>query len=148
VSVLAPLAALCVGTGCYRTVSAAPAALTPGSTVHLVLTPQGETDLAPRLGPETIAVDGRVESVGTDGVALVVSRTRKRTGATIPWIGERVTIPASAIAQSQQRTLDRGRSVLSGALVGAATIGALAALIAQLGAGRGDDGGGPIGPTP
>ena len=144
-----PVAAVCLGAGCYRTVSAAPSALAPGATVHLFLTPQGETDLAGRLGPETIAVDGRVESVGSDGVALVVSRTQKRTGATIPWIGERVTIPASAIAQSQQRTLDRGRSVLTGALLGAAAIGALVALIAQHGAGSGDDGsGGPIGPTP
>jgi hypothetical protein len=117
--------------------------------VHLFLTPQGEADLAGRLGPDTIADHGRVESVGGDGVALVVSRTQKRTGGTIPWIGERVTIPASAIAQSEQRTLDRGRSVLAGALIAAAAVGALVALIAQHGAGTGDDGsGGPIGPTP
>jgi hypothetical protein len=147
-STVAAVVAFCVGTGCYRTVAAAPTAFTPGSTVHLVLTPQGETDLAPRLGPETIAVEGRVDSVGSGGVALVVSRTRKRTGATIPWIGERVTIPAAAIAQSQQRTLDRRRSILTGVLAGAATIAALAVLIAQHGAGSGDEGGGPVGPTP
>jgi len=145
------VAASPLGTACYRAVPVAPAAvaaLTPGAAVRLYLSPQGTTDLAPRLGPETIAVDGTIDSVGANGIALVVSRTTKSFGGTIPWIGERVTIPTGAVAHAERRALDRRRTVVVAASTAVAAGAALVALIAQHGAGSGTEGGGGVTPTP
>jgi len=150
---VAPAAlALIAGAGCYRHVPVAPSDLAtaaPGATVRLFLTPTGTTQLAPRLGPETISLDGRVERASADSVALVVSRTTKAYGGTIAWVGERVTIPMPLVAHAERRMLDRGRTA-GMALSGAAAAGAaLAVLLGQHGAGSGSDpGNGGGGPSP
>jgi hypothetical protein len=143
---LAPLA------GCYHYVplSAAPAAPPPaGANVRLYLTPQGMTELEPRLGPQTATVLGRVSDATERGVTLVVSETRKAYGgAAVRWIGEQVTIPAATIARAERRTLDRRRTLFAGASVLLAAVAGFALLTALNGEGRGgDDGGGPT-PTP
>lgn len=145
---LTALAALVGATACYRSVDAPPAALAPGAVVALFLTPDGERALAPRLGEATTIVEGRVERTDTAGVALVVSRTTKRYGGTVPWLGERVTVPAGAIAEARARVVDRRRTTLATLGVAAAAVAALAVLVAQHGTGRGDEGGGGGGPTP
>jgi hypothetical protein len=119
-----------------------------GADVRLYLTPQGMTELAPRLGPSTAAVIGRVGDVSDGLVTVRVSETRKSDGgAAVRWIGEQVTIPTATIARAERRTLDRRRTVLASVL-GALAVGAGFAILASAGgAGRGDDGGGG-GPTP
>lgn len=136
------------GTACYRTVDAAPTAFQPGASVRLYLTNEGETTLAPKLGPETVRVEGRVERVTPDSVALVVSRTAKRFGGTLPWLGEHVTVPTRVIARSDVRVPDRKKTTLATVIAAAGAVIAIAALMAQNGAGKGDDGGGGGGPTP
>jgi hypothetical protein len=148
---LAAAVLLSLPSGCYRYVPAEPTVPPPaGATVRLYLTPQGMTELAPRLGPSTAAVIGRVgEGDSSDGVVtVVVSETRKSDGgATVRWIGEHVTIPTAAIARAERRTLDRRRTVLASVL-GALGLGAAFAILASTGGGgRGDDAGGG-GPTP
>jgi len=139
----APLAA------CYRNVPVDPAPLAPGSAVRLYLTGDGTAQLASRLGPQTLAVDGRVDSVGAGGVTVVVSQTTKTFGGTIAWMGERVTIPTGDIARAEARVLDRRRTVTLAAGAAGVALAAMAALIAQHGSGSGQEnpGGGP-GPTP
>jgi hypothetical protein len=142
------LLALSAGSvGCYRNVPVDPAPLPPGAVVRLWLTPDGAAQLAPRLGPQTLAVDGRVDSVGAGGVTVVVSQTTKTFGGTIPWLGERVTVPTADIAHAERRVPDRRRTVLAAASAALAAGAAMVVLIVQHGAGAGSDGGGP-GPTP
>ena len=142
------VALLAAAAGCYQTVNVAPGALAPGANVRIDLTSDGERELAPRLGDETVRVEGRVETATPDAVGLVVSRTVKKFGGTVPWIGERVTIPTRVIAHAGRRDIDRQRTTLAAAGAAAAAIAAFVVLVAQHGAGRGDDGGGGGGPTP
>jgi hypothetical protein len=132
--------------GCYRYVPVA-AAPAPGAEVRLYLTPDGASRLAPALGPQTAIVAGRVEASRDEGVSLVMSSTTKAYGATTRWIGERVTIPAAAIARGERRVLDRRRSLLAGAGVALATAAGYAVLRAVRGGGADAGGGGPT-PTP
>jgi hypothetical protein len=139
VSLLPSAVALSLGTACYRQVPVETAALAPDATVRVFLSPSGEAELAPKLGAETIAVDGRVERVDAAGIALVVSRTTKRLGGTVPWIGERVTIPTTSIARTEHRALDRHRTIFFAAAGGIAAAAAIAVLIAQAGGGSGTE---------
>jgi hypothetical protein len=122
--------------------------LVPGTTVRLYLTGDGTAALASRLGPQTLAVDGRVDSVGPGGITLVVSQTTKTFGGTIAWMGEHVTIPTSDVARAERRVLDRRRTTTVALATALAAGAAIGALIAQHGAGSGSEGGGPVGPTP
>jgi hypothetical protein len=135
-------------TSCYRYVPAGDVRPATGSEVRLYLTPQGAERLAPRLGPATAAVEGRVRGEGPDGLALTVTATtRAYDGGTIRWTGEPVTIPADAIARADRRTLDRGRSAtaIGGAIL--ATVATFLVLRSTRGGGSGEGGAGP-GPTP
>ena len=148
---LAAAVLLSVPSGCYRYVPAEPTVTPPpGTTVRLYLTPQGMLALAPRLGPSTAAVFGRVGGEASDGVVPVqVSETRKADGgAAVRWIGEQVAIPTATIARAERRTLDRRRTVLASVL-GALGLGAAFAILASVGGGGRDDvSGGGGGPTP
>jgi hypothetical protein len=148
---LASLATAVLLAGCYHyvPVPAAPAAPPPaGADVRLYLTPQGMTELEPRLGPQTASVIGRVSDASDGAVTLVVSETRKAYGgAAVRWIGERVTIPAATIARAERRALDRRRTAIMSASVLLATVAGFAILAATTGEGRGGDNGGPS-PTP
>jgi hypothetical protein len=146
---LAAAVLLSLPSGCYRYVPAEPTVPPPaGATVRLYLTPQGMTELAPRLGPSTAAVIGRV-GAASDGVVTVhVSETRKSDGGgAVRWIGEQVAIPTATIARAERRTLDRQRTVLASVL-GALAAGAAFAILASTGGGGRDDAGGGPGPTP
>ena len=141
------LAAL-LATACYRNVPVDPAPLAAGAVVRLYLTGDGTTRLEPRLGSQTIALDGRVEGVAADGVTLDVSQTTKSFGGTVSWMGERVTVPTGLIARAERRVFDRKRTTLAAAAGACVAVAAIAALIAQHGAGSGTENPGGVGPTP
>ena len=140
-------AAAASGSACYRRVPVDPAPLAPGAAVRLYLTGDGTAQLAPRLGPQTLAVDGRVDSVGAGGVTVVVSQTTKTFGGTIAWMGERVTIPTGVIARAEYRVLDRRRTMTAAASAAGVALAAMVALIVTHGNGGGSQNGGD-GPNP
>ena len=140
---LAPLAV-----ACYRSVPVDPAPLASGNVVRLYLTGDGTARLEPRLGPQTIAVDGRVDSVGSGGISLVVSQTTKSFGGTVTWMGERLTIPTGYVARAERRVFDRRRTMVVAVGAAGAAAAAIAALIAQHGAGSGTENPGNVNPTP
>jgi hypothetical protein len=144
-----PLAfgALALAAACYRSVPVDPAPLPPGADVRLYLTGDGTAQLAPRLGPQTVAVDGRVDSVGAGGVTVVVSRTTKQFGDKVAWVGERVTIPTGVIARAEHRVLDRRRTFTVAASAAGVALAVMVALIATHGNGAGSQTPGD-GPTP
>ncbi len=112
--------------------------------VRIYLTADGTTQLTPRLGPQTLVVDGRVERATETDATLVVSQTMKALGDRVAWAGERVTIPTAVVARAEVRALDRRRTIVTAALAAAGAIAGFVVLIAQAGGGGGDEGGGGI----
>ena len=129
--------ALCVG--CYRYVplpAAGVASVTPGSDVRLHLTGDGSARVAAALGTPAAVLAGRAERADRDSVSLLVSETGAAgADATTRWVGERVTLPFSAVARGERRTLDRRRSFLVGAGIVLAAAASYAALRAATGGG-------------
>ena len=87
--------------------------------------------MAPVLGRGTVAAEGRLSSVTDVAYVLAVSATLKAsddgtvdTTRTV-WAGESVTIPRSAVAGIQARTLNRSRTATAfgvGAIVTAIAV--------------------------
>lgn len=145
------LLAIAVSTlgGCYRYTGVEILHPQPGAQVRLQLTRAGADALATRLGPGTAAVEGTVRGEGDQGLELTVTQTtRWGDGGTVRWTGEPVTIPRDAIARTEQRTLDRGRSFAAGGVAVLATIGTFLILKATRGGGSGSDSPGGTPPTP
>ena len=128
--------------GCYRytAMSGAPGA---GTDVRIHLTEAGGASLAPVLGAGTTSVTGRVISATDTDLVLVVSETGRPDGR-VSWGGERITLPRSALASAEHRSLDRRRTV-GVAAIGLGAAGVIAYLVNLLGSSSGgDDGGGVI----
>jgi hypothetical protein len=116
--------------GCYRYAAIAPSETVPTSDVRLNLSASGASVLAPRLGRSTIAVEGRVLQVTDSSYTLAVPSTLARapedetsTVRTV-WARESVSIPKSAVAGVEQRSLDGRRTAM------AAGIGTVLAVLA------------------
>src|SRR5262249_26634635 len=119
--------------GCYRYVPIGPNAAAPTYDVRLTLTAAGALSLAPTLGRSTTLVEGTILSVTDSTYLLAVSSTLKpdaedATSVTrMVWAGESVSIPRSAVAGVEQRSLDHRRTAMA---MGVATaLGVLAAKI-------------------
>ena len=132
-------------TACYVNRPLTTALPSPGQRVYVRLTDQGSIDLARDSGPQMIAIEGTVANAADGEIALRVTRTEQRNGVDVSWAQEPVTVPRSAIASIQERTLDKRKSWLFAAGLGGLAI-AVAILIgtgALSGVGGEDDGGGP-----
>ena len=128
--------------GCYRytAMSGAPGA---GTDVRIHLTEAGGASLASVLGAGTTSVTGRVISANDTDLVLVVSETGRPDGR-VSWGGERITLPRSALASAEHRSLDRWRTVGVSA-IGLGAAGVIALLVNKLSSSSGgDDGGGVI----
>ena len=129
-------------TGCYKYTPLATADPAPGARIAVDLTPTGSDTLARFVGPNVMAIEGRVvEAAGSD-LLLAVSVVRKRTGEEDFWKGETVSIPRGVVSGLRQRRLATGRTLLLAGAVAAlgATVGAAAS---GGGSGGGGGGGGP-----
>ena len=129
--------------GCYRytPMSDVPGA---GTDVRIHLTEAGGASLAPVLGAGTTSVTGRVMSATDTDLVLLVSETGRADGR-VSWGGERITLPRSALASAEHRSLDRWRTVGVSAIGIGAAGGVIALLVSAFGSGSGgDDGGGVV----
>jgi len=113
------------------------------------LTQAGSASLAPVLGRGTVAVEGRVAIATDTSYVLAVAATLKpvddgtaSTSRTV-WAGESVSVPRNAIASTEGRTLDRGRTttLLTAGAVAAALAVKLIVHTLGSGGGGGDTGG-------
>ncbi len=103
--------------GCYRytPVHSVPA---PGVVVRLVLTPAGALALTPTLGVGTIAVEGMVIGATDTAYVVAMSGTRKGDDAqVVVWAGEHVIIPRTAVDHTEERALDRRRTMTAAGVV-------------------------------
>jgi hypothetical protein len=126
---------------CYRytPTTHAPAA---GTDVRIHLTEGGAASLAPVLGAGTRSVTGRVVSATESDLILTVSETG-RDATRVSWGGERITLPRSAVAHAEHRSLDGWRTVGVTA-IGVGAAGAIALLVNAISSSSGGDGDGPI----
>lgn len=127
--------------GCYRYAAVEPTGIAPASDVRLDLTAAGASALVPTLGQSTTAVEGKILRVTDSTYVLGVSSTLKRaeddeTSFTrTVWAGESVSIPRSAVAGVELRSLDRRRTIMAASLV--TVLGVLAAEVIVHGIGSG-----------
>ena len=140
---------LCLATGCYRYTPTTAGAPAPGAEVRLALTQAGSASLAPVLGRGTVAVEGRVAIATDTSYVLAVAATLKpvddgtaSTSRTV-WAGESVSVPRTAVASTEGRTLDRARTttLLTAGAVAAALAVKLIVHTLGSGGGGGDTGG-------
>lgn len=113
--------------GCFNNVPLQGNDPAPRSRVVVRLTPGGSDEVARQVGPRVVAIEGDVGEVHDDAIQMFVRVTEEQSGVDAPWRGESVTIPRSAIASVEERTLSRRRSIL---MVGAIAVGAI--LIARI----------------
>jgi hypothetical protein len=112
--------------GCYTYLPVSPTPPAPQERGAVVLNDQGRFLLGERLGPSIARVEGVLVAADARQVTLDVTGVRDMRGATSLWSGERVDIPADAIAGFQSRVLSRSRSVLlASAMVGAVAVATL-----------------------
>jgi hypothetical protein len=128
---LAAIALSLFASGCYRYAAVEPSAAAPTSDVRLTLTAASALVLVPTVGGATVAVEGRILRVTDSTYVLAVSSTLKpadedpASKSRTVWAGESVSIPRSAVAGVEQRSLDNRRTAMA---VGVATVlGVLAA---------------------
>jgi hypothetical protein len=140
--------------GCYRYSAIEPTAAVPDSEVRLNLTPAGSLALVSTLGVSTAAAEGRIVRLTDNGYVLAVSSTLKRTDENpesmtrTVWAGDSVSIPRSAVASVEQRSLDRRRTTVAASV--ATILGVLAAkiIVHGIGSSGSESGTGPPVVTP
>lgn len=119
----------------------------PGERVRLVLTPEGTTELARFLGPNVAVAEGRFTIVDADSsLRLAVDIVQTTNGLQQHWTGEgTVGFPPQYVSELQQRTLDRGRSIVAAT---ALTVSLIVTAILALRSGGAGSGGQPPPPPP
>lgn len=133
VAVVSATASFVAG-GCYRYAPMDVESPSLGTSVRVQLTDAGALTMAPLIGARVEFLDGRITSAADTALTLSVTGTTDRFGNEVPWRGEHVMIPRSALAGFQRRTLDRKRSYLFG--------GVAVGLVAAVGVGFGINGSG------
>ncbi len=139
------LVATTAAAGChsYRPVSSAAVAVR--DEVQVTLTPEGSRALVPVLGPGVRMVEGVVrERQGDGAVVLTGTQLLLEDGDRRPGPRAPVVIAADAVARSDRRTLDRGRTRLTvAAIAGGFTAVVVSVLRSTRFRGQGQTGQGP-----
>jgi len=95
----------------------------PGREVQVNLNVIGRTELANQVGAEVRSVTGRLDAADTSGLTVAISKTTVMNGEDNGWHGEPVVIPHRYIAQTEERTLSRGKTIALMALLAGAASG-------------------------
>jgi hypothetical protein len=106
------ISAACLTTACYSYSPLTTPSPEPGTYVAVTLTDAGSQELARYLGPSVFVVRGRVLDRTEQGLAVSVSSVELQRGDALPWAGERVELPSTAIASLDVRRLAKGRTLL------------------------------------
>lgn len=111
------LAVYAAGLGACYSYAPPPAGVTPpaGADIRIALTDAGTAQLVSLLGPRVAFVEGTLMQTGSDSVVMRAAQTVGTDGRENAWNGERVAMPASAVASLRTRQIDRGRSALAAA---------------------------------
>lgn len=130
--------ALLVSMGCYRLQPVAGQPLPLGSVVSLGITDAGRTILGGQMGPEVLAIEGRLVQKDSAEYVVAVAQVRLLRGGIQVWSGEHVRVKSEFVSVVSEEQFSGRRT----ALVGVAAVGVVAFLISQgiLGSLIGDEG--------
>ncbi len=119
---VARLLTLALLAGCYKFVPVAGG--TPArAIVRVRLNEQGATTLGKRLGVAPATLEGEVLDATRDSLVIrMTASTSAFTAQRVTWVGERVAIPADAVASTERRTLDKRRTMVVAASAVAGSI--------------------------
>ena len=110
---------------CYRYVPLRAPVPAVGTELRSHLTQEGVASMAPTLGRNVVAFDGRLLSTGSDVWRFAVSETRTGDARSIGWDGAPVDISRSLIGRMEQRVLDRPKTIRTAilAVLGGVAVG-------------------------
>jgi hypothetical protein len=108
---LALFASTLFSLGCYGYYRPSTAVLA-GRQIEISLTDSGSLALAPQLGFNVEAVDGRLVRDSASSYLVSVTGIRKRDGQESGWKGESVSIPRTDVSTLQERRFSRARTTL------------------------------------
>lgn len=140
------LTSLLCGCYTYAPVGAPDGSMPPGAEVRVELTPVGAGGLAALVGPRAVRVEGRLQSIESDGTIMLVPRTvHSMDGSRSEWTGDAtLRLQPDAVSSLTVRRFSRRRTLIA---AGTATVGAIAIGAAAVRLG-GDKGGGTENPPP
>lgn len=95
---------------CYRLTPVEGGSPPGGTEVRIELTDEGSVRLAPMIGPQITAIDGRALETGDTAIVVSVESVVSRGGRSMNWSQERLAVPRSAVSSVRTRTLDRKRT--------------------------------------
>jgi len=122
-------------TGCYSLEPVRAGIIPPvGSKVAFDVNDQGRIALGGTMGPSILQIEGRLLSRDSTNYAVAVSDIHFLQGGDQVWSGERVNINSQFVTSVYERRFSTTRTVLAGA----ATVGAVAALVGRSLLGSGD----------
>ncbi|HEX5076454.1 MAG TPA: hypothetical protein VFW03_24800 [Gemmatimonadaceae bacterium] len=144
-SVWKPVAVLpVVLAGCFKYVPADHAELAPATPVSVELSALGMTNLAPKIGPNVVVVEGSITDASASSLTLALESVRRRGESSVAnWNGESITLSSAEIGQVKRRELARGRTVAASAALAAASVGIVVGIAKATGQASGTVGGKP-----
>ena len=130
--------------GCYKYVPADHAELAPTTPVSVELSALGMINLAPKIGPNVVVLEGNITDATASSVTLALQSLRRRGESSVAtWNGESITLASAEIDQVKRRELSRGRTVAASAALAAASVGIVVGIAKATGGASGTIGGKP-----
>lgn len=121
---MAAVPAIVAGTACYQYTSSGPDRVQPGQIVHVDLTAPGAATLAPAIGPDATALNGRVLARAGNDVTLAVTQIDRANGPEQFLKGDPLSVSLNSIAAVQLRSFDKARTALAiGGVIAAVVVG-------------------------
>lgn len=101
--------------GCYEFIPMRPAASPTGSpvTVELTLNDRGRADLADRVGPDALALEGRLVNRNDSSYTITVQSVSYYNRSSSKWTGERLTLATGQLRDVREKRLSRGKTGLA-----------------------------------
>ena len=97
---------------CYQYREAAPTAVRPDETVHVILSSDASSSLASAIGPNATSLDGRVVTVDSGRMRLAVTQIVRAVGPDQFLESEPIDLPTHGALVVSVRSIDRPRSAL------------------------------------
>jgi hypothetical protein len=108
---LGPVLLAVAAMGCFTYNEVPRTEALPGREIQVDLNEIGRTALVNQIGPQVRSVTGRLDASDTSGLTVAISKTSVMNGDDNGWHGEPMTIPYRYIAQIEERTLSKGKTV-------------------------------------
>ena len=121
---MAAVPVMFAGTACYQYRASGSDGVLPGQIVHVDLTAPGAATLAPTIGPNATALNGRVLTRAGNDVTLAVTQIDRSSGPEQFLKGDPISFSLDNALGIQRRSFDKQRTVLAiGGIVAAIVAG-------------------------